>query len=58
MSTKKIRIALAGLGFGAEFIPIYLAHPNAEIVALCQRNPAKLKEIGDRYKISKRYTDF
>ena len=58
MSTKKIRIALAGLGFGAEFIPIYLAHPNAEVVALCQRNPAKLKEIGDRYKISKRYTDF
>ena len=46
MSTPKIRIALAGLGFGAEFIPIYLAHPNAEIAAICQRNPAKLKEIG------------
>jgi len=58
MSTKKIRIALAGLGFGAEFIPIYLAHPNAEIAAICQRNPAKLKEIGDRYGIAKRYTDF
>ena len=42
MSTPKIRIALAGLGFGAEFIPIYLAHPNAEITAICQRNP----EIG------------
>ena len=36
MSTPKIRIALAGLGFGAEFIPIYQAHPNAEIVALCR----------------------
>ena len=58
MSTPKIRIALAGLGFGAEFIPIYLAHPNAEITALCQRNPAKLKEIGDRYGIAKRYTSF
>ena len=58
MSTPKIRIALAGLGFGAEFIPIYQAHPNAEIVAICQRTPEKLKAIGDRYKIAKRYTDF
>ena len=48
MSTPKIRIALAGLGFGAEFIPIYQAHPNAEIAAICQRNPEKLKQIGDR----------
>ena len=58
MSTPKIRIALAGLGFGAEFIPIYLAHPNAEIAAICQRNPDKLKEIGDRYGIAKRYTSY
>jgi predicted dehydrogenase len=58
MSTPKIRIALAGLGFGAEFIPIYQAHPDAEIAAICQRNPEKLKAIGDRYKIAKRYTDF
>ncbi len=49
MSTPKIRIALAGLGFGAEFIPLYQAHPNAEIVAICQRNPEKLKAIGDRF---------
>ena len=58
MSTPKIRIALAGLGFGAEFIPIYQAHPNAEITAICQRNPEKLKAVGDRYKIAKRYTSF
>ena len=58
MSTPKIRIALAGLGFGAEFIPIYQAHPNAEIAAICQRNPEKLKQIGDRYKIAKRYTSY
>ena len=58
MSTPKIRIALAGLGFGAEFNPIYLAHPNAEIAAICQRNPDKLKEIGDRYGIAKRYTSY
>ena len=54
MSKKKIRIALAGLGFGAEFIPIYKEHPDAVIAGICQRNPEKLKAIGDRYGITKR----
>ena len=35
---KKIRVAIVGLGFGAEFIPIYQAHPDAEMVAICRRN--------------------
>ncbi len=58
MSEQKIRIALVGLGFGAEFIPIYQAHPNAEIAAICQRNPEKLAAIGDAFGIDKRYTDY
>ena len=55
---KKIRIAIVGLGFGAEFIPIYQKHPNAELVAICQRNESKLNEIGDAFGIKKRYTSF
>src|SRR6266853_1491657 len=35
---RKIRVAIVGLGFGAEFIPIYQAHPNAEMVAICRRS--------------------
>ena len=35
-SEKKVRVAIIGLGFGAEFIPIYKEHPNAEIVAVCR----------------------
>tara|TARA_R110002167_G_scaffold67942_8_gene191901 strand:- start:3588 stop:4700 length:1113 start_codon:yes stop_codon:yes gene_type:complete len=58
MSDKKIRIAILGLGFGAEFIPIYQKHPNAEMVAICQRTRSKLDEIGDAFGIAKRYTDF
>ena len=46
MSEKKINVALAGLSFGAEFIPIYQKHPNANLVAICQRDPKKLKELG------------
>ncbi len=54
----KARVGLIGLGFGAEFIPIYQAHPNAEVTAICQRSRAKLDEIGDRFGIAARYTDF
>jgi predicted dehydrogenase len=57
-STKKIRVAIVGLGFGAEFIPIYQAHPNAEMYAICRRNKAELDKCGDRYGIKARYTDF
>ncbi len=58
MAAKKVRIAIVGLGFGSEFIPIYQRHPDADLVALCQRNEQKLNQIGDAFKIQKRYTDF
>lgn len=55
---SKIRIGIVGLGFGAEFIPIYQAHPDVELVALCQRNESKLTAIADSFGVSRRYTDF
>lgn len=58
MSTKKVNVAIIGLGFGAEFIPIYQKHPNANLVALCQRNEAKLNELADAFGIDKRYTSY
>jgi predicted dehydrogenase len=58
MAEKKINIAIIGLGFGAEFIPIYQNHPNANLVAVCQRNKDKLKEIGDAFKIKKQFTSY
>jgi predicted dehydrogenase len=57
-SDKKIRVAIVGLGFGAEFIPIYQAHPNAELYAICRRNRAELDKCGDRYGIKVRYSDY
>jgi predicted dehydrogenase len=58
MSQKKINIAIVGLGFGAEFIPIYQKYPNANMYAICQRNVDKLNEIGDAFGIEVRYTDY
>lgn len=58
MSTKKVNVAIVGLGFGAEFIPIYQKHPHANLVAVCQRNEAKLNELADAFGIEKRYTSY
>jgi predicted dehydrogenase len=54
----KVRVAMVGLGFGSEFIPIYQQHPQAEVYALCQRNAEKLNQCGDSFQIEKRYTKY
>jgi len=54
----KVKVAVVGLGFGAEFIPIYQRHPDAECYAICQRNEDHLNEIGDQFSIERRFTKF
>lgn len=58
MSEKRFNVAIIGLGFGAEFIPIWQRHPNANMYAICQRNPDHLKKVGDTLKIDRRYTKY
>ncbi|TWU19781.1 Gfo/Idh/MocA family protein [Allorhodopirellula heiligendammensis] len=58
MSGSKVKMAMVGLGFGSEFIPIYQAHPDAEITAICRRNEAELNKTGDQFGIDTRYTDY
>jgi predicted dehydrogenase len=58
MPKDKFNVALVGLGFGAEFLPIYQRHPRAKVEAICQRNREKLNKLGDAYGITKRYTQF
>src|SRR3954463_13177459 len=55
---KKINLAIVGLGFGAEFIPIYQAHPDANLVAVCQRDPKKLATLQSAFGIPKAYQDY
>jgi predicted dehydrogenase len=55
---KKIRVAIVGLGFGSEFIPIYQRHPHTEMYAICRRNEKGLNECGDKFGVKVRYTDF
>ncbi len=56
--SDQINIAIVGLGFGAEFIPIYQRHPHANLYGICQRTADKLNAIGDSFGVGKRYTDF
>ena len=57
-SHNPIRVAIVGLGFGAEFIPIYQNYPGVELYAICRRNRKGLDECGDRFGIKTRYTEF
>jgi len=57
-SPRKLRTAIVGLGFGAEFIPIHQRHPHAELVAICQRSADKLEQVGKAYGVERRYRDY
>ncbi|MFW6171573.1 MAG: Gfo/Idh/MocA family protein [Planctomycetota bacterium] len=58
MNQKTYNVAIIGLGFGAEFIPIYQKHPLGNMYAICQRTPERLNKIGDTFGVEKRYTDY
>jgi predicted dehydrogenase len=55
---RPVRVAIVGLGFGAEFIPIYQAHPDAEMYAICRRNRAELDRCGEQFGIKARYGNY
>ncbi|MGH9174766.1 MAG: Gfo/Idh/MocA family protein [Vicinamibacterales bacterium] len=58
MNMHPKNVAMIGLGFGAEFIPIYQKHPKANVYALCRRNEAELNKVGDHFGIEKRFTKY
>src|ERR1035437_3621288 len=58
MAARRVNVAIVGLGFGAEFIPIYQRHPGAHLVAICRRNRKGLNDVGDAFGVERRYTDY
>jgi len=58
MNQKRVNVAIIGLGFGAEFIPIYQNHPHANMYAICQRNAERLGNVGQTFGVEKRYTRY
>lgn len=58
MSGRKFNVAMIGMGFGSEFIPIYNAHPLANMYAGCRRNEEELNKACDEFGVEKRYTKY
>jgi predicted dehydrogenase len=58
MNGKKFNVVIVGLGFGAEFIPIYQKHPQANMYGLCRRNVAEMNKVGDHFGIANRYANY
>lgn len=56
--TNKVNIAIIGLGFGAEFIPIFQKHPDVNMYAICQRTESELNKVGDAFGIDTRYSSY
>ena len=56
--TKKLNVAIIGLGFGAEFIPIYLKHPNANMYGISRRDETEMNKVGDAFGIEHRFTKY
>lgn len=54
-ATQKISVVVVGLGFGAEFVPIYLEHPDVASVAICDQDAARLERVGDKFGIAQRF---
>ena len=58
MHSKKFNVAIIGLGFGTQFIPIYQRHPDANMYAICRRSEKELNLVGATFGIANRYTNY
>jgi predicted dehydrogenase len=58
--TEKIKAAVIGIGVGMAHAKGYIANPDAELIAVCDADPARLKERGDQLGIpaDMRFTDY
>jgi predicted dehydrogenase len=54
---SRIRVAVVGLGFGAEFVPIYLDHPDVQSVAICDSDSARLAKAVGQFAIKRHFRD-
>jgi predicted dehydrogenase len=58
MKDGRLNVAIVGLGFGKEFIPIYQLHPRTTLFGICQRTRSALDQVGATYGVERRFTSF
>lgn len=56
---SKVRIGIVGVGWVAQVvhIPTLLKMPDAEVVAICDRDKARVRLVGEKFGITRQYTD-
>jgi len=55
--SKRLRCGVIGVGMGQGHIKGYQSHPGAEMVAVADVNPERLKTVADTFGVANRYTD-
>jgi len=55
--SKKLRCGVIGVGMGRGHIKGYQSHPDAEVVAVADMDPVRLKAAADELQVPQRYTD-
>lgn len=52
-----ITIAVAGLGFGQDFVPIYLSHPQVDNVVLVEPDEDRRRHVAQQYQLDPGHAD-
>ncbi len=57
---EKVRVSIVGLGWIAQIVhlPILKKFPEAEIVAVCDRDKGRARLVAEKFGVKKFYTDF
>ncbi len=57
MSDSRANVVVVGLGFGGSFPPIYLDHPDVGRVAICEKDPDRIRAITERFEFDDVFGD-
>ena len=55
---EKVNVAVVGLGMGRHHLNCYKACPQANVVAICDTDEARLKAVGDEHGIKQRFSQY
>jgi predicted dehydrogenase len=55
-ATTRLRVAIIGLGIGRSHIEGWRQHPQVDVVAVVDADPARLEQVGNQYGVAARYT--
>lgn len=55
---RKLKVAVVGLTIGAGHVSNYAASESVEEILICDVDESKLNSVGEKFGVSKRYTDY